>query len=234
MPTVLEGYNALCAIAVQGTAFRRNQVFHVSGDDPEGAQIYGHGFDFSRSVEVLNRTETALMPGTAELRVIMTPDGTLFLRTWLTWITSSGEHKSYASYEFTSETAAHLDANPPPAIDTAQINEDNVTIDEIAESVFNVLDQAAPYKANWKQIIPGLPDFDEMETFDWESWTEEQDAAAMEAKRYHARAIADAVTREPELLCMLAESDFDVVRAYHLPYLFNWVNRQPEVAAAGR
>lgn len=219
MTTAKTARERLIAIARQGSPYRWNQVFTPGGiPEPDPTRVVGKGFDFTRTVQVLDSVD-GTVDGRVELRVLEEGEA-LFLRTRLSWLSSTGgEHESFASYKLTSAAAERLDKTP---VEEKPTKDEVENIGVLSEALFAAIEEAAKYGANWKQTYPGAG---------FDLYADDDQRAATEAKRdYHARAVLAAREVEPDLLCMLSDTDLGAVQPNEISAILDWVERQPEIS----
>lgn len=220
--TAQVAHEHLIAIASRGNAYRWNQVFTPGGiPEPDPTRIVGKGFDFTHAIQVPDNVD-GTVDGTVELRVLaLEDDEALFLRARLSWQSSTGgEHKSSACYTLTPASAEQL-SNTPVEEEPGRNIED---LPGLFEAIFEAVEEAAGYKADWEQTYPGSD-------FDWYNDEDENESmAAAVAHDYHVRVVHAANEAEPDLLCMLSDSELGAVHPDEIGKILAWVERQPEIS----
>jgi hypothetical protein len=219
MTTAKTAHERLITIARQGSSYRWDQVFTPGGiPEPDPTRIVGKGFDFTRTIQVLDSVD-GTVDGTVELRMLE-EDEALFLRTRLSWQSSTGgEHESFASYKLTSGAAERLDNTPVGEKPTQDEIED---MGVLSEALFTAIEEAGRYEASWKQTYPGAG---------FDLYDDDDQRAATQAKHdYHAQAVLAAKEAEPDLLCMLSDTDLGAVHPNEISAILDWVEHQPEVS----
>jgi hypothetical protein len=197
----------------------------------------GHGHDFTRKLRLPTMVGQDAVEATASFRVLWltykeVPE--LFVRTRLEWTSSEGKHTSFAAYYLTEEVVrTHMAAaydNPPPTPQLSFDVDDPTAFEDMSkEQLQAVLDEGmdlmieqakrdAPYHASWRQTVPtsGDPEIGE--------------AMIGQYGNSHGASVMAAKNVEPDMLCMLSDSDMGSVDVDELIRLANWVSAQPEVA----
>jgi hypothetical protein len=243
MTDVMTAYTTLLELAAAGRAYVDGEVFNpvpTEENDPRRTTVVGHGFDFERTMPVVDRTTDQPVNGTAKLRVLHLTKGEelkLFLRARLEWTTSTGdEHASYACYQITATAAAQLAAKEPEDPSAAE-NFDPAAeptpeeYDAALGALFEAVNDAVTYEAVWQQTFPGSDNINFNAMFEL---TDAEQEALATASKYHEKAVVAAKAAEPQLLGMLAFMDMGDVGPAELGQLLEWVTAQPEVAVLSR
>jgi len=244
MSEIVDAHARLLAMAGAGAEYRRDQVDVLDPDDTNGAEIVGHGRDFIKNIQVLDASGAPSVAGKAALRLLarIQPDGDthLFMRARLDWATDAGEHTSFAGYLISTAGAAALAGaaeSPAPKLTEDEVSamlagEDGAqkAAELLGEALSHSMQQLSEYGANWLQTYPGsgfwYGEHDGLVRSDGEP-----DLEAIErSSDYHEAAVRAAKEAEPDLLCMLSDSDFGAVEPAELPTILRWVEQNPDLA----
>jgi hypothetical protein len=226
---VMRAYEQMLRFATTGRIYTYGEVFR--GEEYSADTEVGTGYDFERTVRVMDRGRTSTVDGKVSFRILrlthLDAAGTLFLRARLTWTTSKGEeHESFASYDLRDRTARALAlqyATGAPELDAGQIISDydehpaehDDSVSRLLTDAMEALNNARPYRADWHQGYPYSPEF-MPEGYDFTDMLE-----------YHGDAVIAVQQSEP-VLCMLADLDLGAVHPNELVLLYTWLLQQPE------
>lgn len=219
MTTLHEAHRALLDMAANGEQYRKDQILFLDENDSSGAEIVGRGFDLERIVSVaLDSTTT---DANVRFRMLAMPDGVLYIRTWLDWTSSYGDHHSFVNYKLDAESIEILDAQPPQPEE--EVDESSLNMDDAVGILFEHVDLQAKIGADWRQDYPqpvhAADDYEEPSL---------PDNMAME---YHSKFVLAARETEPKLLNMLSDTDLGGAEAQEIIDLYDWLVQQPEVNA---
>lgn len=229
MTEAMQAYDKLISYAKGGREYRYDEVFTVEEwTVVDGAAIIATGHDIERTIQVIDTAPGNTVTGTAALRILYRIDGdepTLFIRIKLSWVTSDGgKHESFAAYDLSRTVAESLPftlAAYPEVTDGDQSFDD---IESALSAVFDIMNTMSASGAEWRQTYPGSDSM--FSEIDEEDDIQEEDG-------YHARAVIAAQEAEPDLLCMLSDSELGQASGDELVRILDWISTHHAAKLAG-
>jgi hypothetical protein len=213
--TLSDAHRSLLALANNGREYRNDEVYHAhqltTGTELD---IVGSGFDLDRHVTVnLDGTAT---DAHVQLRVLAMRNGNLFVRTWLNWTSSFGDHRSYVGYDLSPEAIVKLGGKPITPDTNPEMLDGEGTIDfgDALDGLMDFMSEMDELGTHWDQQYP----------HDLEEITNEE-------IEYHGKFVLAARETEPMLLNMLSDSELGAAEAQEIIDLLTWLSQQPEVTA---